>query len=53
MVIIVSDLLGDREGILRGLRLLAKRGHDLAIIHVMDDDELDFPFEGPTRFDGL
>lgn len=53
MVIIVSDLLGDREGILRGLRLLAKRGHDLAILHVMDDDELDFPFEGPTRFDGL
>jgi uncharacterized protein (DUF58 family) len=53
MVILISDLLGDREGILRGLKLLAKRGHDLAILHVMDDDELDFPFEGPTRFEGL
>ncbi len=53
LVVIISDLLGDREGLVRGLRLLAKRGHDLAILHVMDDDELDFPFEGPTRFDGL
>jgi len=53
MVVVISDLLGDREGILRGLKLLAKRGHDLAILHVMDDDELDFPFEGPTRFEGL
>ncbi len=23
------------------------------VFHVMDDDELDFPFSGPTRFDGL
>ncbi len=53
MVILVSDLLGDRDGILRGLRLLRRRGHDLAILHVMDDDELEFPFEGPTRFEGL
>ncbi len=53
LVVIISDLLGDREGLVRGLRLLTKRGHDLAVLHVMDDDELDFPFEGPTRFDGL
>ncbi len=53
LVVVISDFLGDREGILSGLRLLARRGHDLAILHVMDDDELDFPFEGPTRFEGL
>ncbi len=23
------------------------------VFHVMDDDELDFPFNGPTRFEGL
>ncbi len=23
------------------------------VFHVMDDEELDFPFTGPTRFDGL
>ena len=52
-MILISDLLGDRDGILRGLRLLKKRGHDLALLHVMDDDELDFPFECPTRFEGI
>jgi len=53
MVIVVSDLLGDRDGIFRGLRSLRERGHDIALLHVMDDDELDFPFQGPTRFEGL
>ena len=53
MVIVISDLLGDRDGIFKGLQLLRTRGHDLALLHVMDDDEIDFPFEGPTRFEGL
>jgi uncharacterized protein (DUF58 family) len=53
LVVIVSDFLGNRDGLVRGLRLLAKRGHDLALLHVMDDDELNFPFDGPTRFEGL
>ena len=46
-------MLGDVESSLRGLRLLRQRGHDVMLLHVMDDDELDFPFEGPTRFEGL
>jgi uncharacterized protein (DUF58 family) len=53
LVILCSDLLGDREAIFKGLQLLRQRGHDLAIFHVLDDDELDFPFDGPTRFEGL
>ncbi|NBW97079.1 MAG: DUF58 domain-containing protein [Planctomycetia bacterium] len=53
LVVIASDLLGDREGVFQGLQLLRKRGHDLVLLHVMDDDELDFPFDGPTRFEGL
>ena len=53
MVAVISDMLGDREGVFQGMQLLRKRGHDLVLLHVMDDDELDFPFEGPTRFEGL
>ncbi len=53
MVVLVSDLLVDREGLARGLRLLRSRGHDVLVFHVLDDDELDFPFSGPTRFEGL
>ena len=25
----------------------------MLVFHVMDDDELDFPFTGPTRFEGM
>ena len=53
MIAVVSDLLGDVESTLKGLRLLRQRGHDVLVLHVMDDDELDFPFEGPTKFEGL
>jgi uncharacterized protein (DUF58 family) len=53
MVVLISDLLVDRQGLFRGLKLLRSRGHDLLVFHVMDDDELDFPFSGPTRFEGL
>jgi uncharacterized protein (DUF58 family) len=53
LMVLVSDLLADRQGLFRGLRLLRQRGHDVLIFHVMDDEELDFPFNGPTRFDGL
>ncbi len=53
MMILVSDLFVEREGLFRGLRLLRSRGHDVMVFHVLDDDELDFPFSGPTRFEGL
>jgi len=53
MMILISDLLVDAEDVLRGLRLLRQRGHDVLVLHVLDDDELDFPFAGPTRFEGL
>ncbi len=53
MVVLVSDLLVDPEGTLKGLKLLRQRGQDVLVFHVMDDDELDFPFAGPTRFEGL
>jgi len=53
VVIVVSDLLGDVDSTLRGLRLLRQRGHDVMVLHIMDDDELDFPFDGPTKFAGL
>ena len=47
MMILISDLLADTDGLLR------KRGHDVMVFHLLDDDEIDFPFNGPTRFEGL
>lgn len=53
MIVVVSDFLADLAGTLKGLKMLRQRGHDVMVFHIMDDDELDFPFTGPTRFDGL
>jgi uncharacterized protein (DUF58 family) len=53
MMALISDLLVDRDGLFKGIKLLRQQGHDVMVFHVLDDDELDFPFNGPTRFDGL
>ncbi len=53
LVVLISDLFVPREGLFRGLRLLRKRGHDVMIFHVLDDEELDFTFAGTTKFEGL
>jgi uncharacterized protein (DUF58 family) len=53
MMILISDLLVEPADALRGLRLLRQLGHDVLVLHVMDDDELDFPFARPARFEGL
>lgn len=53
MIILISDLLVDPGDVRRGLRLLRQLGHDVLVLQVMDDDELDFPFDRPSRFEGL
>ena len=53
MMIVISDLLVSPDEVMKGLKQLRQRGHDVLVFHIMDDDELDFPFNGPTRFDGL
>lgn len=53
MIVLVSDLLADREPLFKGLEMLRHRRHDVLVFHVMDDDELNFPFAGTTRFEGM
>lgn len=53
MIVLVSDLLCDRAPLFRGLEMLRHRRHDILVFHVLDDDELDFPFAGTTRFEGM
>jgi uncharacterized protein (DUF58 family) len=53
MILIFSDLLCDREPLLKGLEMLRARKHDVMVFHIMDDDELSFPFAGTTRFEGM
>lgn len=53
VVLVFSDLLTDREPLFRGLELLRHRRQDVSMFHILDDDELSFPFNGMTRFEGL
>ncbi len=53
LIILLSDLLGDPEDILNGIRHLRHRRHEPIVFHVLDHAELTFPFTTPTRFEGL
>lgn len=53
LIVIISDLLCDREPFFRGLEMLKHRRHDVLVFHILDDDELTFPFAGATRFEGM
>ncbi len=53
MIVVISDLLIDREPLFKGLDMLSHRDHDILIFHVLDDDELVFPFAGTTKFEGM
>ena len=53
MVMIFSDLFDKPEDVLHGLHEIASRGHDIVVFHVLDRDEVEFPFERMTMFLGL
>lgn len=53
VICLFTDLLTDREPLFAGLEMLRHKKHDVMVFHIMDDDELAFPFAGMTRFEGL
>lgn len=50
LIILISDLLDDPATVLDGLQHIRFKGHDLIVFHIMDDTELNFPFDNATRF---
>ncbi len=53
LVCLVSDLFCDVDGLLRGLQHFRHYDHEVVVLHVMDADELTFPFQGNTMFRGM
>jgi uncharacterized protein (DUF58 family) len=53
LVILMSDLLDDPEQILKGLRLFRFKGNDVIVFHLLDQAELDLPFDGNILFEDL
>ncbi len=53
LAVVISDLLADPEDVLTGLEHIAYAGHELILLHVMDDHEWNFPFVENTLFEGI
>jgi len=53
LVVVLSDLVDEPGRVLAGLQRVAHRRHELVVLHVMDGDEIDFPFRGAVRFEDL
>lgn len=53
MLIILSDLFNDPDTILRGLQHFRHRKHEVIVFHVLDRDEITFPFRDSSIFEGM
>ena len=50
LVVVISDLFGDVDDTLMGLRHFRHRKHEVIVFHVLDPAELNFPFDQTARF---
>jgi uncharacterized protein (DUF58 family) len=53
IVALVSDLYETPENVISSVRMLAGRGHDVVVFHVLDPAEIDFPVEDASSFEDL
>lgn len=53
VVVIISDLFGETDDLLRALHHFRYRKHDVMVLHVMAEEELTFPFDRWTDFHSL
>jgi uncharacterized protein (DUF58 family) len=53
LVVLMTDLLDAPDDLGDRLRQLRSRGHDVALFHLLDPDEVELPFEDLTEFAGV
>ena len=49
VVVLISDLYEDEEGVHAELRRAARMGHDVTVFHLLTEDELDCPWSGEVE----
>lgn len=52
-IFVFSDLLDFQPGAIARLADLRRMKNEVTVFHLLDPDELDFPFEDATRFEGM
>ena len=50
LIVVLSDLFDATEKSIPALKMLRSRRHDVLLLQIHDREELDFPFDDPTRF---
>ena len=50
---IISDLFDPDPGLLDAFRRLSARRHDVAVLHLLDTAELEFPYDNPSLFHSM
>ncbi len=53
LLIVFSDLFTDPNEVLRGLQHFRHRKHEVLIFHILDRDEMTFPFKDSAVFEGM
>lgn len=53
LIILISDLLDEPDAVLSALQHFRFQGHETIVFHVMDNAELEFPFDSMTEFEDL
>ena len=51
LVMLFTDLLSDPDAALASLRRLRYAGHDVILFHILDEAEVNFPFDGQIEFE--
>jgi uncharacterized protein (DUF58 family) len=53
LIILISDLLDELQAVTRGLRQIRSKGSEVIVFHLLDRDELQFPFKEPSVFQDM
>ena len=53
MIILISDFLDDSDRVLKALKLLRFKKHEVTALHLLDRVEKDFDFSGQIQFESL
>ena len=51
LVMLFTDLFADPDPVINALHRLRHGGHDVILFHIMDEAEVQFPFEGMVEFE--
>lgn len=53
IVMLISDLFDEEESLWKSIERIRFQGTEVIVFHVLDPYEIDFPFTGTVRFEGM